>query len=50
MAEECKGCPYWGCVDVDKDDNLVWSCTRRSCINVADKKGWMPLENNEIKV
>ena len=29
----CKGCPYYGVVDVDADGNLVWSCTRRECVN-----------------
>ena len=48
--EECNICPYWGVVDVDENDNLVWSCTRRNCINIIDTTGWMPIENNEIKV
>lgn len=46
--EECKSCPYWGVVDVDNDENLVWSCTRRNCINIADTSGWMPIENNKV--
>jgi len=31
--EKCKSCPYYGVVDVDKNGDLVWSCTRRECVN-----------------
>lgn len=32
---KCKDCPFYGVVDVDKDGNLVWSCTRIDCIAMA---------------
>lgn len=28
----CKGCPYYGVVNIDEDENLVWMCTRINCI------------------
>ena len=28
----CKGCPYYGVVDVDAEGNLIWMCTRIDCI------------------
>ena len=30
--DKCKGCPYWGVVDVDENENLIWACTRINCI------------------
>lgn len=32
----CKECPYYGVVDIDDKDNLVWSCTRKECIQFGD--------------
>lgn len=37
--EKCKGCPYWGVVDIDKDENLIWACTRRNCVNAEQSGG-----------
>ena len=30
--DKCKGCPYYGVVDVDENENLVWMCTRINCV------------------
>lgn len=32
----CKECPYYGAIDIDKNDNLVWGCTRKICIEFTD--------------
>lgn len=49
IMDDCYTCPYWGVVDVDANDNLIWSCVRRACINIIDGNiGFVPL--NEIDI
>ena len=33
----CKECPYYGAIDIDNDDNLVWGCTRKTCIEFTEE-------------
>ena len=45
-CDNCKSCSYYGVIDVDKDENLVWACTRRECIEFIDTNmGQMPIED-----
>lgn len=47
----CASCPYYGVIDVDKNENLVWSCTRISCVEqIETNMGFMSLDDYlEIK-